>query len=95
MQILAPVVRQRKGEHDKVLNDARKVGLCPRAGGRQSVRFVRRIKLEKNKKHSIEVVVDRVVVRPDARSRITDSVEDPPRRCPAVWCWPMWSAARR
>ena len=75
MQILAPVVRQRKGEHVKVLNDARKSGYVRVRVDGNLYDLSEEIKLEKNKKHSIEVVVDRVVVRPDARSRITDSVE--------------------
>lgn len=75
MQILAPVVRQRKGEHVKILNDARKSGYVRVRVDGNLYDLSEEIKLEKNKKHSIEVVVDRVVVRPDARSRITDSVE--------------------
>lgn len=75
MQILAPVVRQRKGEHVKILNDARKSGYVRVRVDGNLYDLSEEIKLEKNKKHSIEIVVDRVVVRPDARSRITDSVE--------------------
>ena len=63
MQILAPVVRQRKGEHVKVLNDARKSGYVRVRVDGNLYDLSEEIKLEKNKKHSIEVVVDRVAVR--------------------------------
>lgn len=75
IQVLAPVVRSRKGEHVKVFEDARKGGYVHvRVDG--SVYDLSEIKLEKNKKHNVEVVVDRLVVRPDsARERLTDSIE--------------------
>ena len=75
LQILAPVVRQRKGEHVKVLADARKSGYVRVRVDGNLYDLSEEIKLEKNKKHSIEIVVDRVVIRADARSRLTDSVE--------------------
>nr|WP_302650462.1 excinuclease ABC subunit UvrA [uncultured Agathobaculum sp.] len=75
LQILAPVIRGKKGEHVKVLEDARKSGYV-RARVDGEVRDLsEEIKLKKTQKHNIEIVVDRVVVRPDARGRITDSVE--------------------
>ncbi len=75
LQILAPVVRQRKGEHVKVFADARKSGYVRVRADGIVYDLSEEIKLEKNKKHSIEIVVDRVVVRPDAHSRLADSVE--------------------
>ncbi len=75
MQILAPLVQGRKGEHVKLLEDIRKQGYVRvRIDG--EVRDVsEEIKLEKNKKHSIEVVIDRIVVKPDSQTRIADSLE--------------------
>ncbi len=75
LQILAPVVRQRKGEHVKVFADARKSGYVRVRADGIIYDLEEEIKLEKNKKHSIEIVVDRVVVRADAHSRLADSVE--------------------
>ncbi|MCI7124724.1 MAG: excinuclease ABC subunit UvrA [Agathobaculum sp.] len=75
LQILAPVVRGKKGEHAKVLEDARKSGYVRVRVDGETRDLSEEIKLQKTRKHDIEIVVDRVVVRPDARSRITDSVE--------------------
>ncbi|MCF2670812.1 excinuclease ABC subunit UvrA [Butyricicoccus pullicaecorum] len=75
LQILAPVVRQRKGEHVKVFADARKSGYVRVRVDGNLYDLSEEITLEKNKKHSIEIVIDRVVIRPDVRSRLTDSVE--------------------
>ena len=75
IQILAPVVRARKGEYQKVFEDARKSGYVRVRVDGSLYELTEEIKLEKNKKHNIEVVVDRLVVRPDVRQRLTDSVE--------------------
>lgn len=75
LQILAPIVRQRKGEHVKVFEDARKAGYVRVRADGIIYDLSEEIKLEKNKKHSIEIVVDRVAVRGDAHSRLADSVE--------------------
>ncbi|MDY4483841.1 excinuclease ABC subunit UvrA [Butyricicoccus porcorum] len=75
VQILAPVVRQRKGEHVKVLADARKSGYVRAHVDGNLYDLSEEIKLEKNKKHSIEIVVDRLVIKPEIRSRMNDSVE--------------------
>ena len=83
LQVLAPVVRQRKGEHVKVLKDAQKSGYVRVRVDGNLHDLSEEIKLEKNKKHSIEIVVDRVVVRADARSRLTDSVLH--LHFPAAW----------
>ncbi|MBD5161144.1 MAG: excinuclease ABC subunit UvrA [Oscillibacter sp.] len=75
IQILAPVVRARKGEYAKVFEDARKSGYVRARVDGILYELTEEIKLEKNKKHNIEIVVDRLVVRPDIRQRLTDSVE--------------------
>ena len=75
IQILAPVVRARKGEYQKVFEDARKSGYVRVRVDGSLYELTEEIKLEKNKKHNIEIVVDRLVVRPDVRQRLTDSVE--------------------
>ena len=76
LQILAPVIRGKKGEHEKVLADARRSGYTRvRLDGAMYRLDEENIKLEKNKKHSIEIIVDRLAVRPELRSRISDSVE--------------------
>lgn len=75
VQILAPVVRQRKGEHQKILKDARKSGYVRVRVDGNLYDLSEEIKLEKNKKHSIEIVVDRLVIKPEIRSRLNDSVE--------------------
>ena len=75
VQILAPVVRQRKGEHVKVFTDARKSGYVRVRVDGNLYDLSEEIKLEKNRKHSIEIVVDRLVIKPEIRSRMNDSVE--------------------
>ncbi len=75
IQILAPVVRGRKGEHVKVLDQARKSGYVRvRIDGNQ-YELSEEIKLDKNIKHNIEIVVDRLVVRSGIEKRLTDSIE--------------------
>jgi excinuclease ABC subunit A len=75
IQLLAPVVRGRKGEYHKLIDDARKNGYVRiRIDG--EVRDINEeITLDKNKKHTIEIVVDRLIVRPDMEKRLTDSIE--------------------
>ncbi len=75
MQILAPVVSGRKGEHTKLFADIQKQGFVRvRVDG--EIRDVsEKIELDKNKKHSIEVVVDRIVIKSDIQSRLADSLE--------------------
>ena len=75
IQILAPVVRGRKGEHVKVLDQARKSGYVRiRIDGSQ-YELSEEIKLDKNIKHNIEIIVDRLVVRSGIEKRLTDSIE--------------------
>ncbi|SBV95609.1 ATPase and DNA damage recognition protein of nucleotide excision repair excinuclease UvrABC [uncultured Eubacteriales bacterium] len=75
IQILAPVVRARKGEYQKVFEDARKSGYIRARVDGSLYELTEEIKLEKNKKHNIEIVVDRLVIRADIAQRLTDSVE--------------------
>ena len=75
IQVLAPVVRGKKGEHAKVFEDARKSGYVRVRADGSLYDLTEEIKLDKNKKHSIEVVVDRLVIREDVARRLTDSVE--------------------
>ncbi|MDK2887292.1 MAG: excinuclease subunit [Thermoanaerobacter sp.] len=75
LQILAPVVRGKKGEHQKVLEEIRRNGF-PRVRVDGEVRdLAEGVQLDKNKKHTIEVVVDRVIVRPGVARRLADSLE--------------------
>lgn len=75
LQILSPIVRGRKGEHVKELEDARKSGYVRVRVDGVVYDLSGEIKLEKNKKHTIEVVVDRLVIKDDIRSRLSDSIE--------------------
>lgn len=74
-QILAPVVRAKKGEHQKVFDDARRGGYARVRVDGNLYELTEEIKLDKNKKHSIEVIIDRLVMKPDLTRRLTDSVE--------------------
>jgi len=75
IQILAPVVRGRKGEHQKIFEDARKSGYVRVRVDGNLYELSEEIALDRNKKHSIEVVVDRLVIREDIHQRLTDSIE--------------------
>ncbi len=75
IQILAPVVRQRKGEHQKEFDAARRAGFVRVRVDGSLYELTEQIKLEKNKKHTIEVVVDRLVVKEGINSRLNDSLE--------------------
>jgi excinuclease ABC subunit A len=76
IQLLAPIVRGRKGEHVKVLDKAKKSGYVRVVVDGSQYDLSEEIKLEKNKKHNIEIVVDRLVVKEGIRQRLTDSVEN-------------------
>ena len=76
IQLLAPVVRGRKGEHSKVFDRAKKSGYVRVRVDGNLYELTEEIKLDKNIKHNIEVVVDRLVIKPGIERRITDSVED-------------------
>ena len=75
IQLLAPVVRGRKGEHAKVLESARKGGYVRVRIDGNMYELTEEIKLDKNLKHNIEIVVDRLVVKPGMEKRLTDSIE--------------------
>lgn len=74
-QVLAPVVRARKGEHKKELDAARKSGFSRVRIDGITYDLSEKISLEKNKKHSVEIIVDRLVIKDGIKSRLTDSVE--------------------
>ena len=75
LQILAPLISGRKGEHTKLLADIQKQGFVRVRVNGEIRELSEKIEIEKNKKHSIEVVVDRIVVKPDVESRLADSLE--------------------
>ncbi|GMA63265.1 excinuclease ABC subunit UvrA [Alicyclobacillus fastidiosus] len=75
LQVLAPVVRGRKGEHQKVIEQMRKGGYVRLRVDGEVRELDEDIQLEKNKKHNLEVVVDRIVLRDDVHSRLADSLE--------------------
>ena len=75
LQVLAPVVRGRKGEHQKELEAARKSGFVRVRVDGNLYDLSEEIRMEKNKKHHIEIVVDRLAVGPSIKSRMTDSIE--------------------
>ncbi|WP_194611361.1 excinuclease ABC subunit UvrA [Clostridium vitabionis] len=75
IQILAPIVRGRKGRHEKVLDQARKSGYVRVRVDGNLYDLSETITLDKNIKHNIEIVVDRLIVKPDIRTRLTDSIE--------------------
>ncbi len=75
VQILAPVVRGRKGEHQKEFEAARKAGFVRARVDGLVYDLNERVQLEKNKKHNIEIIVDRLVIKADIRSRLADSIE--------------------
>ena len=75
IQVMAPVIRGKKGEHAKVFEDAKRSGYVRVRVDGNLYELDEEIKLEKNKKHSIEIIVDRLIIRPDIRQRLTDSVE--------------------
>ena len=75
IQVMAPVVRQRKGEHVKEFDNARRSGYVRVRVDGIMYELTENIKLEKNKKHTIEVVVDRLIIKEEIRSRLSDSIE--------------------
>ncbi|MDR1192706.1 MAG: excinuclease ABC subunit UvrA [Peptococcaceae bacterium] len=75
LQILAPLIRGKKGEHVKILEDVRREGYVRLRVDGQPREAAESIALEKNKKHTIEVVVDRIVLRPDSGKRLAGSLE--------------------
>lgn len=76
IQLLAPVVRGRKGEHVKIFDKAKKSGYVRVIVDGNQFELSEEIKLEKNKKHTIEIIVDRLVIREGIEKRMTDSIEN-------------------
>ena len=75
MQILAPVIRGKKGEHQKIIDDARKSGFIRARIDGVMTELEESVKLDKQKKHTVELVVDRIVLKGDIRKRLADSIE--------------------
>lgn len=75
IQVLAPVIRGKKGEHAKIIEDAQKSGFIRARIDGVMTSLDDSIKLDKQKKHTIEIVVDRIILGPDVRKRLADSVE--------------------
>ena len=75
IQILAPVIRGKKGEHTKILEDALKSGFIRARIDGIMTSLDENVKLDKQKKHTIEIIVDRIILNPDCRKRLADSVE--------------------
>ena len=75
IQVMSPVVRGRKGEHAKALDSARKAGFVRVRADGIVYDLQEKIPLEKNKKHNIEIIVDRLVIKPEISSRLSDSIE--------------------
>lgn len=75
VQILAPVIRGKKGEHQKVLDDAKKAGYARARIDGLMVQLEDAIKLDKQKKHTIELVIDRIIIKQESRKRLAESVE--------------------
>jgi excinuclease ABC subunit A len=75
IQVMAPVVRGRKGEHAKVFDSARKSGYVRARVDGIVYDLSEKIPVEKNKKHNIEIVIDRLVIKPEITSRLADSIE--------------------
>ena len=76
IQLLAPVVRGRKGRHEKVLEQAKRSGYVRVMIDGSQYELSEEIRLDKNLKHNISIIVDRLVVKPDIEKRLTDSVEN-------------------
>ncbi|WKV08233.1 excinuclease ABC subunit UvrA [Thermoanaerobacterium sp. CMT5567-10] len=75
IQVLSPIVRGRKGEYQKLIEDIKKSGYVRVRIDGIMYDLSEEIKLEKNKKHTIEVVIDRIIIKPHIESRLTDSIE--------------------
>jgi len=75
IQLLSPIIRGRKGEHSKELDSARRGGYVRARIDGSIYDLSESIALDKNKKHSIEIIIDRLVIKPDIRSRLADSIE--------------------
>ena len=75
IQILSPVIRGKKGEHQKIIKKKKKSGFIRARIDGVTISLDENIKLDKQKKHTIEIIVDRIVISQDSRKRLSDSVE--------------------
>ena len=75
IQVLSPVIRGKKGEHQKIIEDAIKSGFIRARIDGIMTELDNSIKLDKQKKHTIELIIDRIVLKDDCRNRLSDSVE--------------------
>ncbi len=75
IQVLSPIVRGRKGEHVKLLEDAKKSGYVRVRVDGSIYELSEEIKLDKNKKHNIEIIIDRIIIKDGIQKRLTESVE--------------------
>lgn len=75
VQILSPVIKAKKGEHQKIIDDAKKAGYVRARIDGLMVELESPIKLDKQKKHTIELVIDRIIIKPEIRNRLASSVE--------------------
>ena len=75
IQVLAPIIRGRKGEFVKILSDFQKDGFVRARVDGETVELSDDIQIDRKKKHNIELIVDRLIIKPDIRSRLTESVE--------------------
>ena len=75
IQILAPVIRGRKGEYKKLLEDFAKEGFVRARVDGNTVELTDDIEIDRKKKHNIDIIIDRLVIKPDIRARLTESVE--------------------
>lgn len=75
LQILAPIIKGRKGEHVKLLDKIRKQGFVRARIDQETIDLSEEIRLEKNKKHTIEVIVDRIILKKGVETRLSDSLE--------------------
>ncbi len=76
IQVLAPVIRAKKGEHKKIFEDAKKSGYVRVKADGIQYDLSEEVALEKTKKHNIEIIIDRLIIRENIRQRLTDSVEN-------------------
>ncbi len=86
LMLMAPVVRNRRGEHVKILENARKQGFVRARIDGEMRELSEEIKLQKTNKHTIEIVVDRLVVRDGIRSRVSDSLESALKIADGIVC---------
>ena len=75
IQVIAPIIRGRKGEYTKLIQDLLKEGFIRARIDGENIELSDDIKIDRKKKHNIDLIVDRLVIKPDIRSRLTESVE--------------------